>query len=95
MTATIEICVGAKYHSPRYAETDTHHIYPKYLCSLLGLPERPETVRLCAQCHDNVHHVLRHFINTGTPGNHNLSDGAKRQVLAAWDWWQEQLLSDV
>lgn len=93
MTTTATPCVGAVAHSPAYYETDRHHTYPKYLCSLLGVPIRHETVSLCSQCHDATHHVLRHLINTGTVGGHHLPAGSRAQVYRAWYWWQEEILS--
>jgi len=91
---TTRTCVGATYHSPRYAETDRHHVYPKYLSALLGVPTRSETMRLCSGCHDLVHHALHHLINTGTRGGHRLPAGARAQVLAAWGWWQALVLAE-
>lgn len=85
--------MGAKRHSPVYAEVDHHHIYPKYLAALLGLPERPETVDLCAGCHDDLHHVLRHWINEGHPGGHHLPQLMRWYVQVAWAWWQDGLLT--
>lgn len=86
---TARVCVGALVHSPMYAEVDRHHVYPTFLCSLLGMPKRTETVDLCAGCHDIVHHILRHRINTGELGGHRTSAGVRATVDAAWDWWVE------
>ena len=88
MTRTAAICSGAREHTPQYAEIDNHHLYPRYLCGLLGVPERRETVQLCSGCHDLLHHVLHHCINAGTLGGHRLSAGLKRHVEAAWQWWR-------
>ncbi len=88
MSITAYPCVGAIDHSPRYFETDRHHTFPRYLCALLGIASRPETVRLCAQCHDSAHHVIHHLINSGTWGGHRLPAGTRAQVMAAWSWWQ-------
>ncbi len=88
MTRTVKVCVGARYHSPTYYETDNHHVFPRFLCALLGIPSRPETVVLCAQCHDNVHATLRNLINTGSWGGHRLPAGTRAQVMAAWSWWK-------
>lgn len=92
---TTRVCVGALDHSPRYAEVDRHHVRPKYLCALLGVPYRTETVDLCAGCHDVTHHVLHHLINTGTVQSHHLPSGIRSVVETAWVWWQETLLSQV
>ena len=91
MTTTTRVCVGAAEHRPVYAEVDRHHVFPLYLCSLLGVPARRETVDLCSGCHDLVHHVLRHRINSGTAGGHRLPAGARDVVERAWRWWQEVL----
>ena len=93
MTNTARICVGAFDHSPRYAEVDRHHVIPKYLAALLGVPIHPATVDLCAGCHDIVHHSLRHLINTGAIGGHRLTAGSRALVDTAWVWWQETLLA--
>ncbi len=95
MSRTKTICQGSRYHSPVYYEVDTHHLYPKYLCHLLGIPERPETIALCALDHDNLHHVIRHYINEGSPGGHRLSVALKGHVDAAWQWWENTILAEV
>ncbi len=92
---TARVCVGALDHSPRYAEVDRHHVRPKYLAALLGVPVRPETVDLCAGCHDTAHHVLHHLINTGTVAGHHLSAGLRAVIEMAWRWWQATLLADA
>ncbi len=89
----VETCFGVKSHTPEPAEVDRHHIFPKYLSHLLGVPERRETAALCSGCHDLVHHVLRHFINEGTMGRHRLSSTLRTIVDRAWEWWQSSLLS--
>jgi len=91
MTRTSKVCVGARYHSPIYYEIDNHHLFPKFLCALLGVPERRETVPLCATDHDNVHHALTALINTGTVGGHRLAPGSRLLVEAAWVWWRTTL----
>ncbi len=91
MSRTTKVCVGARYHNPVYYETDKHHIFATFLCSLLGVPKRPETVVLCAGCHRAIHHVLRHLINTGTVGSHRLAPGSRLLVEAAWVWWRTTL----
>lgn len=88
VTRTAVVCAGSLYHSPAYCEVDNHHVYPKYLCSLLGVPERRETVPLCSTDHDNAHHALVHLINNGESGGHRLSAGLQVHVDAAWRWWQ-------
>lgn len=85
------VCVGALEHRPAYAETDRHHVYPKYLCGLLGVPIIGLTVPLCSGCHDLVHHTLHHLINTGARGGHRLPAGAAELVERAWRWWQVQV----
>lgn len=91
MTTTTIECVGALDHRPNYAEVDRHHVYPKYLCGLLGVPTLAVTVPLCAQCHDLVHHALHHLINTGTIDGHRLAAGSRWIVYEAWRWWQAEL----
>lgn len=90
MTRTDRVCQGASYHSPIYYETDNHHIFPRFLCGLLGIPARKETAILCATCHDNLHAVIRHLVNEGTVGGHRLSRGMAAQVNAFWSWWQAE-----
>lgn len=82
------VCRGARDHRPLYAETDKHHVHPKYLAALLGVPADAIVVPLCSGCHDLVHHVLRHLINTGTYGDHHIPAGAAAIVNEAWTWWQ-------
>lgn len=91
MTRTPVVCRGALDHRPRYAETDAHHVYPKYLSALLGVPVNRWTVPLCSGCHDLAHHVLHHFINTGAPGGHLPPAGIALLVDDAWEWWQRTL----
>ncbi len=91
MGRTTKVCAGARYHSPIYYEIDNHHVYPRYLCALLGIPERPETVPLCATDHDNAHHALTTRINEGTVGGHRLPDGLRSIVDRAWQWWQLEM----
>jgi hypothetical protein len=81
-------CQGAREHSPRYAEVDKHHVRPTYLCALLGVPKELRTVLLCSGCHDLAHHVIRHLINTGSWGKHQLPEGLRVIVADAWTWWQ-------
>lgn len=86
MTVDTEPCVGAAYHAPIPLWTERHHVYPKYLCSLLGVPEIPLVRPLCSNCHTRIHHILHHLINTGEPG-HRLSGGEALLVGLAWSWW--------
>lgn len=92
---TTRVCQGALKHSPRYAEVDRHHLYPKYLSALLNVPERRDTVDLCAGCHDTAHHVLHHLINTGTVCGHHLPYGIRAVVYPAWRWWQATIEGNV
>lgn len=94
MSIDPENCIGAASHSPRPIETERHHIFPKYLCALLEVPERPEIVPLCGTCHSNVHHVLTTLINTGTLEGHRLSESSREIVNLAWGWWREMLEAD-
>lgn len=91
MSRTTRVCVGALYHSPIYYEVDSHHIFPRYMAGLLGIPERPETAILCATDHDNLHAILKHLINEGTMGGHRPAPGLRVLVDRAWSWWQEEL----
>ncbi len=88
----VATCYGVRSHTPEPAEVDQHHIRPKYMAHLLGVPERTEIVALCSGCHDLVHHVLRHRVNEGTVGGHRLSAMLRDAVDTAWSWWQETLL---
>lgn len=92
MSRTTVVCQGALDHRPLYAETDRHHVRPKYLSALLGLAIEPRVVPLCSGCHDLAHHVLHHLINTGTRGGHRLPKGLAILVDDAWNWWQQSLL---
>ena len=91
MTYDPELCQGAAYHSPRPITTERHHVYPKYLADLLGLPVIPVLVPLCGTEHENVHHALRHLINTGE-NPHRFADRTQGYVDAAWTWWQVALI---
>lgn len=87
MTRDTEECEGAAHHAPIPLWTQRHHIYPTYLCALLELPKRHEVVPLCGNCHERVHHALRHLINTGA-NPHRLSSSEMALVMVAWEWWQ-------
>lgn len=91
MSTDPESCRGATYHAPLVLWTDRHHVIPKYLCALLGVPVVDEVVPLCASCHERVHHALTHLINTGL-NPHRLSANEATYVARAWDWWQRALL---
>ncbi len=80
---------GIRDHTPEPAERERHHIYPRYLAALLGVPERPQTAVLCAGCHDQLHHVIHHRINSGTVGGHRLPAGLRMLADDAWTWWTE------
>ncbi|HEY8836729.1 MAG TPA: hypothetical protein VIO16_03425 [Dehalococcoidia bacterium] len=82
------LCRGAMRHTPTPAEHDMHHLYPKFMCALLGIPERRETVLLCSGCHDLIHHVYRHLVNEGHVGGHHLSGDLRGLVESFWTWWQ-------
>lgn len=90
---TSVVCQGATDHRPVYAETDRHHVRPKYLAALLGLPIETRTVPLCSGCHDLVHHVLHHLINEGTMGGHRLSPRMHALVMDPWEWWQAKVVA--
>ncbi len=89
--STLATCYGVTSHTPEPAEIDRHHLYPRYMSGLLGIPERTERVNLCSGCHDLVHHVLHHRVNEGTLGGHHLSAASRHIVDAAWEWWQEEV----
>lgn len=91
MSTDLELCVGALYHSPKPTLTQRHHIRPMYLAALLGVPIDPTVVPLCATEHDNVHHALRHLINTGD-NPHRFADRTQGYVDMAWLWWQWELV---
>lgn len=78
------------YHAPIPIWTQRHHVFPKYLCALLGVPVRALVVPLCATCHGRVHHALVHLINSGA-NPHRLSAGEAGLVVQAWAWWQSTL----
>lgn len=86
MSTDAELCAGATYHAPLVLWTQRHHVFPKYLCAMLGLPVIPDLVPLCCNCHERVHHALTHLINTGT-NPHRLSSSELGYVNRAWDWW--------
>ncbi len=92
MSRTSRVCAcGMADHTPQYAEVDSHHVFPKYMAGLLGIPERKETVALSSGCHDQAHHVIHHLINEGTVGGHRLAPGLRALVDQAWEWWQEEV----
>ncbi len=91
MSRDIELCAGSTYHSPQPLWTERHHVFPMYLSALLGLPVVTILVPLCATEHENVHHALRHLINTGT-NPHRFADRTQGCVDAAWEWWQAAIL---
>lgn len=90
MSLDHELCVGASYHSPHPQWTERHHIYPMYLCGLLGVPDIHVLRPLCGNCHGRVHHALTHLINEGVQV-HRLSEGEQVLVNLAWSWWQGAL----
>lgn len=92
MSRDIEPCAGAYYHSPQPLWTERHHVHPKYLSALLGLPVDPILIPLCETEHGNVHHALTHLINTGT-NPHRFAEATQDCVDDAWSWWQEKLLA--
>ncbi len=92
MTRDTELCAGATYHSPQPLWTERHHVYPMYLSALLGLPVIPIVVPFCETEHGNVHHALRHLINTGT-NPHRFAESTESYVEAAWTWWQAAILA--
>lgn len=91
MSKDWELCSGASYHAPDPQWSQRHHTFPKFLCSLLDVPIRPDLVPLCGNCHGRVHHALTHLINEGIQV-HRLSDGEQGLVNLAWDWWKATLL---
>lgn len=94
MTYDPELCTGSS-HSCLPLTTDRHHIRPKYLAALLGIPIRTETTPLCGACHESTHHLIVHLINEGeTPGHHR-GAGYWRWVDEAWAWWQAEVLMTV
>ncbi len=92
MSTDPEVCQGAMYHSPLPLWTARHHIFPIFLCALLGVAKRNETVSLCDSEHVNVHHALTHLINEGT-NPHRFAFRTQGYVDRAWDWWVAVLLS--
>jgi len=92
VSATIRQCLGAADHRPQYLEVDKHHTLPTYLCSLVGVSKRTETVDLCAGCHDRVHHFIRHLVNEGSLGGHRPSAGERILLDTFWAWWQEVIV---
>lgn len=87
-----ELCQGSG-HSCAPLTTQRHHLFPKYLCGLLGVPYRREVVPLCGTCHDSVHHLLHHLINEGSASGHRRGAAYWSHVDAAWKWWQASLLT--
>lgn len=92
MSRDLELCEGALYHAPLPLWTERHHIFPTYLCSLLGVAKRHEIVPLCGNCHERVHHALKHLINEGS-NPHRLSPAETVIVERAWAWWQAELVA--
>lgn len=88
---TARLCAGALDHRPRYAEVDRHHIYPKYLASLLGVPEVNVTTDLCSGCHDLIHHLIHHLINEGDLGGHHAPYRVAGLARTAYSWWTSAL----
>lgn len=85
---------GIRNHTPEPAERDRHHLFPKYLAALLGVSERTETVLLCSGCHDLLHHVLHHRINSGIVDGHRLTPALRGMVDDAWRWWVNTSLKE-
>lgn len=90
---TGRVCYGAAAHRPRYAEVDRHHVFPKYLASLLSVPAISVTVDLCSGCHDLTHHLIHHLINDGEIGGHRPPDRVARLAREAYSWWTQGLLA--
>jgi hypothetical protein len=95
------VCANPVEHRPTYIETDLHHVRPTYLALLLypGLtrtqlfaahPETRETVSLCNNDHDAIHHLLEHLISEGQTPGHRRGAGYWRWIDEAWAWWQEE-----
>ena len=95
MTRDSEPCEGATYHAPQPLFTQRHHVRPKYLAALLGVPIDPTVVPLCATEHDNVHHALHHLINEGQQGGHRFADRTQGYIEAAWQWWGAALMAPL
>ena len=92
MTYDPQPCAASDHHRPLPVETDRHHIYPKYLCGLLGVPIIHTTVPLCGACHQAVHHVLEHLISDGeAPGHRWTTTAVGPWIAMAWHWWQSEL----
>lgn len=92
MTTAVKRCVGAREHRPDYAETDAHHVFPKYLAHLLGVPEIPTTVTLCSGCHDLVHHLIHHLISDGNVDRHHSSPRVMALARRAYGWWAAKVV---
>jgi hypothetical protein len=59
--ATDEPCAVHKNHSPRPANTELHHVWPKGM----GGPDVPENLApVCGTGHNNVHTLLRALVAT-------------------------------
>lgn len=89
-----ESCTGSS-HSCRPLTTQRHHLYPKFLCGLLGIPVIPVVTPLCGSCHDSVHALLVHLINEGATPGHVRGAGYWQWVDMAWAWWQAEVLKKV
>ena len=86
-----ELCAGST-HSCAPLTTQRHHVIPKYLSALLGLPITRTVVPLCGTCHDAVHHLIEHLINEGETPGHRRGAGYWRLVDIAWAWWKTEML---
>jgi len=86
-------CVGAGYHSPTARYTELHHVFPKYLCALLGLPVIRELAALCGTCHNNVHQALDDLVSNGPRLNRDrLATATWALVQRAYGWWAAQVV---
>ncbi len=91
MSRDWERCIGAESHTPADLWSERHHVFPKFLCDLAGIPRRPELAPLCGTCHANVHHGIEHLLENGTIG-HTLPYGSRLLVYRWWAWWQEAIV---
>ena len=107
MSRTDAVCVAARSHRPRYAETDGHHVLPTFLGHLLypgfatdarlfrAHPELRETVELCSGCHDLIHHLIEHLVDEGTLGGHHPPAGIRELLERFRAWWQPTVVAEA
>jgi hypothetical protein len=92
LTERPSTCFVVVVHRPTRFLPERHHVFPLFLCELAGVDEIDETVLLCPNCHDYLHHLLAHLLDDGTFGPHKRVPAELKYLLRrVWVWWSDLL----